>query len=124
MAGFILDGTRYTYADLADDVPVRDQIRVERWLRTADISDARCWEDVLAIAMEVNAAPTLQEQMRHPEAKLAFSIGLWAARRKAGERVSIDDCLGWTWNTLGFYGDEPADDAEPAESPLGKDPAP
>ena len=121
MAGYIFDGRRYEYADLGNDVPVREQIRVERWLRTAGISDARTFEDLLAIVMEVNAAPTLREQMRHPEAKLAFSLGLWAARRQAGEKVSLDDCLGWTWNTLGFYDDD-QDDA--AGESLGNDPAP
>lgn len=121
MAGYVLDGVRYEYADLGNDVPVREQIRVERWLRTAGISDARTFEDLLAIVMEVNSMATLREQMRHPESKLAFSLGLWAARRIAGDKVTLDDCLGWTWNTLGFYDD---DHAEVSGSSLGKDQAP
>ena len=126
MAGYVLDGKRYPFADLAD-ITVRDQIRVERWLRTCGLSDARTWEDIMAIALEVNALGSLKAQLRHPEVKISVALGLWAARRAAGEKVTPDDCLDWTWNTLGFYSDEDereADEGEGGAAEPGKDEAP
>jgi hypothetical protein len=113
-SGFEIAGDRYTWGGL-EQITVRDQIRVERWLRGegAEYTDARSWEDVLKIATEVNGLSTFAEQRKHPEFKLSLSLSIWAARRAAGEDVMPVDCMGFTWDQLYFWDDAPA----------GKDPA-
>lgn len=109
MSGFMLKGNRYEWGDLSL-ITVRDQIRVERWLRRegAEFTDARSWEDVLAIAVEVNGLDTFAEQRQHPDFKLSLAMAIWAAKRLAGEDVMPVDCMDFAWSELDFFAD-PAD---------------
>lgn len=121
MSGFVLQGDRYEWGDLSQ-ITVRDQIRVERWLRRggAEFTDARSWEDVLAIAVEVNGLPTFAEQRQHPDFKLSLAMAIWAAKRVAGEDVMPDDCMGFTWSELEFYADPSEAAGEPLAASQGK----
>lgn len=107
--GFILDGTRYEWFPL-DRIQVREQIRVEHWLASPEgreFTDARTWDDILAIAEEVNSLDGWAAQLEHPQFKLSLSIAIWAAKVGAGERVSLAEAIGrWTWDSLDFWADE------------------
>lgn len=107
-AGFILDGVKYEWGALSE-ILVRDQIKVERWLRGEgrEYTDARTWEDVLAMAAEVNDLGDFEEQKTHPDFKFALSVTIWLGKVKAGEDVALADCFGrWTWDELDFWADE------------------
>lgn len=108
-AGFTLDGTRYEWMPL-DQIQVREQIRVEHWLSSPEgqeFTDARTWDDLIAIAEEINSLPTYTEQQGHPQFKLSLSVTIWAAKVAAGEQVSLAEAIGrWTWDQLDFWSDE------------------
>lgn len=118
-AGYIIDGERFEYA-LLSQVTVGDQIRLEHWLRTegAEFTEARTWGQVIAIADEVDSlgdddpdAPEgesgFDRQRRHPEFKLSLVVAIWAAKRKAGHKVTPGECAEFTWDQLDFFNDEP-----------------
>jgi len=116
-AGFILDGTRYEWFPL-DSIEVREQIRVERWLagEGQEFTDAKTWDDILAIAEEINSLPDYTAQEKHPEFKLSLSITIWAAKVGAGEKVTLGESIGrWKWEDLDFWNDDPEgkDEAAP-----------
>lgn len=116
-AGYILAGRRLPFGDLRK-VLVRDQIKVEHWLRGegGQYTEARTWDDLLALALEIQSQPTAAAQQAHSEFKFSLSVAIWAAMRLDGDAVDLADCIGmWTWDDLDFYDDEA--DAE------GKDPA-
>lgn len=116
MSGFILDGTRYAWHPL-DMIQVREQIRVEHWLKTdgREFTDARTWDDILAIAKELESLPDYETQQTHPDFKLSLSITIWAAKVGAGEQISLGEAIGrWTWDQLDFWSDS---------DPAGKDEA-
>lgn len=115
MSGFILDGKQYEHVDLAD-ILVGDQIRVERWLARADISEARTWDQVIAIAKEINALPDYAAQKAHPEFKFALTMTIWLARRAAGDDITLEDALRWKPADIIWLND----DSEPTESEPGK----
>ena len=115
MSGIVLAGVKYSWYPL-EQIEIRDQIRVEHWLwgEGAEFTDARTWDDILAIATEVNSLASFEEQKAHPDFKLALAIMVWACKRGAGEQVALGDELGrWTWDDLHFWSDETE----------GKDPA-
>lgn len=111
-AGFTLDDKRYEWAPL-DQIQVREQIRVEHWLASPEgreFTDARTWDDIIAIAEEINSLPDWEAQQSHPQFKLSLSITIWAAKVAAGEQVSLGEAIGrWTWDQLGFWSDEDAE---------------
>jgi len=115
-AGFILDGTRYEWFPL-DMIQVREQIRVEHWLSGGgkEYTDAKTWDDILAIAEEINSLPDWQAQQKHPQFKLSLSITIWAAKVGAGEEISLADAIGrWNWEQLDFWSDEESAGKDPA----------
>lgn len=107
-AGYILAGRRLPYGDLRR-VLVRDQIKVEQWLRRegGQYTEARTWDDLVNLAMEIQSQPDAAHQQQHPEFKFSLSVAIWAAMRLDGDSVELGDCLGqWTWDDLDFYDDE------------------
>lgn len=105
MSGYLLRGERYEFGDLGD-ITMGDQIRVERWMRDSDLTDARTWDDLVRIAVEVDELPDLAAQKQHPEFRLSLIIGIWCARRLGGEDIWPADCLDYRFDELDFYGDE------------------
>ena len=108
MSGFILDGIRYEWVPLAD-ILVREQIQVEHWLNHdgRQYTDARTWDDVVAISREVNDLGDYAEQQKHPDFKFALSMTIWLAKLRAGERLTIGESFGaWNWDDLFFWSDE------------------
>ena len=118
--GFVLDGTLYAWHPLYEIV-VGDQIKVERRLSREgkDYTDARTWDDIIAIAKEIDSRPDDAAQKKHPEFKLSLSLAIWAAKRCAGEDVMPVDCMGWVWDDLDFWDDEDLSVGDPE----GKEPA-
>lgn len=117
-AGIIIAGERFEFA-LLSEVTVGDQIRMEHWLRTegAEFTDARSWEQVLRIADEVDSLGEddpeatdglsgFERQRTHPEFKLSLIVSIWAAKRKAGRKVTPGECAEFTWDQLDFWTDE------------------
>lgn len=119
MSGFILNGKTYTHVDLAD-ILVGDQIRVERWLAKADISEARTWEDVIAIAKEINQLPNFAAQKAHPEFRFSITMTVWLARRAAGEDVTLDEALQYRFDDVTWLNDEGVVDDDDDEGDEGK----
>lgn len=119
-SGFQLAGTRYEWHPLYE-ITVGDQIRVETWLRRKgqEYTEAKNWEDILAIAVEIDSLPDSEAQQKHPEFKLSLAMAIWAAKRMTGEDVMPADCLGWTWDDLNYWDDEDPSVGEPE----GKEPA-
>ncbi|MBK7823554.1 MAG: hypothetical protein IPJ61_21445 [Tessaracoccus sp.] len=109
--GYELRGQRYPFGYLEKAV-LGDQIKVERWLRESGLSEARTWDDLLAIAKEINGLPDLKEQRQHPEFRLTLVIGIWLARRQSGEDVWPADCLDYTFDELEFYGENEDDEGK------------
>ncbi len=107
MNGFILDGQRYPWAAL-ETLTIGEQIRLEHWLKGqgSAYTDARTYDDVLAIAVEVDSLGDYTEQQKHPEFKFSLSVALWMAKRAAGEEVTPSDCMAWTWDRLDFWDDD------------------
>ena len=108
--GYVIAGRKLPYGDLRK-VLVRDQIKVEDWLQGEgqEFTDARTWDDLIALAMEIESQPDAEAQQAHPEFKFSLSVAIWCAMRLEGDKVDIGDCLGmWTWDDLDFYvdGDE------------------
>ena len=116
-AGFILDGTRYEWFPL-DEIQVREQIRVEHWLNSPagrEVTDAKTWDDIIAIAEEIDSLDGWQAQQGHPQFKLSLSIAIWAAKVGAGEEISLADAIGrWKWEQLDFWADEESAGKDPA----------
>ena len=111
-SGYVLAGRRLPWGDLRQ-ILVRDQIKVEHWLRHegGQFTEARTWDDLLALAREIQSQPDARAQQAHPEFKFSLSVAIWAAMRLDGDTVDLGDCLGqWTWDDLDFY-----DDAAEAE---------
>lgn len=111
-SGYLLAGRKLPYGDLRR-VLVRDQIKVEHWLRHegGQYTETRTWDDLINLAMEIQSQPDAAAQQRHPEFKFSLSVAIWAAMRLDGDTVDLADCLGqWTWDDLDFY-----DDAAEAE---------
>lgn len=96
MSGFILNGTEYETGDLRK-LQIRDQIKLERWLAKADLTDARSYEDVVQIAAEVSMLP---EARTHPDFKVFVIIGIWVAKLQAGEGAVLDECGRFTWEDI------------------------
>lgn len=110
--GFILNGTRYEWAPLADIV-IADQIRTEHWLNHAgrEFTEARTWDDVLNISEEINNLGDYSEQQKHPEFKFALSMTIWLAKRKAGEDAPLGEVFGqWSWADIDFWADDDGPD--------------
>lgn len=119
-AGYIIDGERFEYA-LLGDVTIGDQIRMEHWLRTegSEFTEVRTWEQVLKIAEEIDSLGGEREddeetgesgfdrQRQHSEFKLSIVVAIWAAKRKAGRKVTPGECAEITWDQLEFFSDEP-----------------
>lgn len=114
MSGFILNDKHYETGDLRL-LQVRDQIKLERWLAKADLTDARSYEDIIQIATEISTLPD-GAQKSHPDFKLFVIIGIWVAMLQAGEPASLDDCGAFGWGDLTWIND-PEDEDE------GKGPA-
>lgn len=115
MSGFVLAGERFEWAPLSE-VTVGDQIRMEHWLRTAgvEMTEARSWEQVLDIAEEIDSLGDddaedglsgFERQRRHPEFKLSLIVTIWAAKRRAGQKVTPGECADFTWDELDFWAD-------------------
>ena len=122
MSGFILNGKTYEHVDLAS-IEVGDQIRVERWLRRADVSDARTWPQVIEIAREINRCDTLAEQTAHPEFKFSLSMTIYLARRAAGDEVTPEDCLKWKATDIVWLNDDGTSTGDAEDDDQGKDQA-
>jgi hypothetical protein len=116
-AGYVIAGRRLPYGDLRQ-IQVRDQIKVEHWLRNEgrEFTDARNWDDLVAIGAEIQSQPDAEAQQQNPEFKFFLSVAIWAAMRLDGDKVDLGDVLGlFTWDDLTFYSDE--------DEPEGKAPA-
>jgi hypothetical protein len=111
MSAVIIGGKTYETADLRL-LKVRDQVRLERWLARVDLTDARSFEDIIQIAVEISLLPDVNAQRRHPDFKLFVMIGVWAARIQAGEDASLDDCGAYTWDDLTFVVDPAGGESE------------
>ena len=105
--GYVIAGRKLPYGDLRK-ILVRDQIKVEHWLKGEgqEFTDARTWDDLIALAMEIESQPDAEAQQAHPEFKFSLAVAIWCSMRLGGDTVNLGDCLGmWTWDDLDFYVD-------------------
>lgn len=100
---FRIHGTTYDTATV-DQISLRDVVTFNA--QAAEIGLGVTWNDVERISSEM--AGMKKSDDPHPEALVMFAVTVWAARRIAGEDISLGEAL-----------DVPMVDIEVIEAPKG-----
>lgn len=98
--------------DLADidKVSLKDLLLLQQ--QTAESGRMLTMEDIRRMQADLNAIEDSKERGKHPDAIWLLAVGIWAARRLAGEDVTFLQAIDFPMSQLTFI-KEPQDRKKP-----------
>lgn len=93
-----------------DDLPLKFILQMEK--QTADFGHPMTYPLIKAASDEINALKSDDEKKDHPEMIWLTAVGIWAARKLAGEDVTFDQAVDFPMSALTVL-PEPGDHKKP-----------